>query len=147
MTDYRATALAWVAEPDHRPAVEAIAKHLHANESIHLHDRSEGSEPCSYCWLRAAKAVQAIERGGHRVSPNEQFDNIREDRDRVRQENERLRELIAVAVKAARVRAAYLLDLRDNAKNPKRTMTRGHAWEVAAHEVRKIADLLEGREG
>lgn len=62
--DYRAMALAWVSEVDHRPDVEAIAKHLHANESLHLHDDTEGPEPCSYCWLRAAKAVQAIERAG-----------------------------------------------------------------------------------
>lgn len=63
-TDYRAIAMAWVTELDHRPAVESIAKHLHANESLHLHDCTEGPEPCSYCWLRAAKAVQAIERDG-----------------------------------------------------------------------------------
>jgi hypothetical protein len=67
MTDYRAVAMAWVAEPDHRPMVEAAARHLHANESLHLHDNVEGKEPCSYCWLRAAKAVQAIERAGQRI--------------------------------------------------------------------------------
>lgn len=69
MTDYRAVAMAWVAEPDHRPMVEAIAKHLHYNESLHLHDMVEGREPCSYCWLRAAKAVQAIERAGQHIVP------------------------------------------------------------------------------
>jgi hypothetical protein len=67
MTDYRAVAMAWVAEADHRPMVEAAARHLHANESIHLHDLSGGSEPCSYCWLRAAKAIQAIERSGQHI--------------------------------------------------------------------------------
>lgn len=69
--DYRATAMAWVAEPDHRPMVEAIAKHLHANESLHEHHHVEHTEPCSYCWLRAAKAVQAIERSGQRIVANE----------------------------------------------------------------------------
>jgi hypothetical protein len=67
MTDYRAVAMAWVAEPDHRPMVEVAARHLHANESLHLHDNVEGKEPCSYCWLRAAKAVQAIECAGQQI--------------------------------------------------------------------------------
>ena len=86
MTDYRAVAMAWVAEPDHRPMVEAAARHLHANESLHLHDVTEGREPCSYCWLRAAKAIQAIERAGqHIVKPltDEQLAEIRRHDDRV----------------------------------------------------------------
>lgn len=91
MTDYRAIALAWVAEPDHRPAVEAAAKHLHYNESLHLHD-VDGTEPCSYCWLRAAKTVQAIERDGQRIVPAEMVAGIRADREQARKENERLRE-------------------------------------------------------
>lgn len=69
MIDYRATAMAWIAEAEHRPAVEAIAKHLHYNESLHLHDMVERREPCSYCWLRAAKAVQAVEQSGRRIVP------------------------------------------------------------------------------
>lgn len=66
MTHYREIAMQCVTDP-HRADVEAIAKHLHANESLHLHDCIEGPEPCSYCWLRAAKAVQAIERTGRAV--------------------------------------------------------------------------------
>lgn len=91
MTDYRAIAMQWVAEPDHRPAVEEAARHLHYNESLHMHEDIDSKEPCGYCWLRAAKAVQAIERDGQRVVPNEMVDVIRKHRDRVIAQNEQLR--------------------------------------------------------
>jgi hypothetical protein len=40
--------------------VEAVAKDLHANESMHLH-RDVGSRiPCGYCWLRAGRAVGRV---------------------------------------------------------------------------------------
>jgi hypothetical protein len=75
------------------------------------------------------------------------------DRDRARdiavaleQENARLTERIAAASKRARTRDEDLLHMRDNSKNAQRTMSRGHAWEVAAYEVRTIADLLDGGE-
>ena len=58
--------------------------------------------------------------------------------------NARLTERIAAATKRARTRDEDLLHMRDNSKNAQRTMSRGHAWEVAAYEVRTIADLLDG---
>jgi predicted nucleic acid-binding Zn-ribbon protein len=78
---------------------------------------------------------------------------LKADRDRARdaavaleQENARLTERIAAAVRRARTRDEDLLHMRDNSKNAQRTMSRGHAWEVAAYEVRTIADLLDGGE-
>jgi hypothetical protein len=58
-------------------------------------------------------------------------------------EVKRLREHIAFVLNEARERNKDLLYLRDTHKASKRTQTRGHAWEEAAYEVRKIAELLE----
>lgn len=55
-----------IAGPDCREAVRVVAEKLHYNESMHLHEGSERKEPCSYCWLRAGKAVRALrEFNGH----------------------------------------------------------------------------------
>lgn len=40
--------------------VEAIAQHLHANESLHLHENVSDPVPCDYCYLRAGKALAAL---------------------------------------------------------------------------------------
>lgn len=45
-------------------ALEKIARFLHANESIHMHQRIEDKEPCEYCWLRAGKALAALRQAG-----------------------------------------------------------------------------------
>ncbi|WP_141576184.1 hypothetical protein [Actinomadura sp. WMMA1423] len=45
-------------------AVERIARHLHANESLHMHQRVEDTDPCEYCWLRAGKAIHALRAAG-----------------------------------------------------------------------------------
>jgi outer membrane murein-binding lipoprotein Lpp len=77
--DYRAIAMQWVTEP-HRADVDAIARHLHYNESLHLHENVESKEPCWYCWLRAAKAVQAIERADRRISKSADHNELRDKR-------------------------------------------------------------------
>ncbi|NEA21561.1 hypothetical protein [Actinomadura bangladeshensis] len=41
-------------------ALERIARHLHANESLHMHQRVGDKDPCEYCWLRAGKALWAL---------------------------------------------------------------------------------------
>ena len=61
--DY-ANAVRQQAGPGNEQVVEEIAKHLHANESLHMHEQIENREPCPYCWLRAGKAIQAIHRAG-----------------------------------------------------------------------------------
>lgn len=61
--DYRAAVIAQVG-PGNETTVEAIAEHLHYNESLHMHEGVADKEPCSYCWLRAGKAIQAIRRAG-----------------------------------------------------------------------------------
>lgn len=57
--DYRQTAHEW-AGPGREALVDAVAAYHHANESIHMHQDIGSREPCSYCWLRAARAVQIL---------------------------------------------------------------------------------------
>jgi hypothetical protein len=71
--DYEQIAIQW-AGAEHKDAVRHIAEHLHANESLHMHDVTEGREPCSYCWLRAAKSIQALQRTGFVVAKPEPKD-------------------------------------------------------------------------
>ncbi|MDX3109689.1 hypothetical protein [Nonomuraea angiospora] len=52
-----------VAGPGHEQLVRAIAEYHHGNESLHMHQDIERREPCSYCWLRAGRAMQIV--GGH----------------------------------------------------------------------------------
>ena len=59
--DYRVNAM-HRAGPENEAAVKVVAEQLHANESIHLHGLE--AEPCSYCWLRAGNAVQALREAG-----------------------------------------------------------------------------------
>lgn len=40
--------------------VRAIAEYHHGNESLHMHQDIERREPCSYCWLRAGRAMQIV---------------------------------------------------------------------------------------
>jgi hypothetical protein len=59
-TDYRAQAYAW-AGPGNEIHVDVIASRLHYNESLHLHELgNEQYGACTYCWLRAGRAVRAL---------------------------------------------------------------------------------------
>lgn len=62
MTDYRKQAHDW-AGPGREAMVDAIAKFLHFNESMHMHEDIE-AECCAYCWLRAGKAIRALVHSG-----------------------------------------------------------------------------------
>ncbi len=66
-TNYGDLARQW-AGTGNDEVVQEIAQHLHYNESLHMHDDVGSDEPCSYCWLRAGKALQAIRRAGFTVS-------------------------------------------------------------------------------
>lgn len=59
---YRDQAYEW-AGPGRQPMVDAVAAKLHFNESLHMHENVEGNS-CSYCWLRAGKAVRALAEAG-----------------------------------------------------------------------------------
>ena len=55
-----------IAGPDAREALRTTAEALHRGESIHMHDNVGDKEPCSYCWLRAGRALRALrEFSGH----------------------------------------------------------------------------------
>ena len=61
-----------IAGPDAREALRAAADALHRGESIHLHDNIGDVEPCSYCWLRAGRALRALrEFSGHPTFANQ----------------------------------------------------------------------------
>jgi hypothetical protein len=49
-----------VAGPGHRKLIRAIAEANHYNESMHMHEDIHRNEPCSYCWLRAGRAVRVM---------------------------------------------------------------------------------------
>jgi hypothetical protein len=49
-----------IAGPDSEEAVRAVAEALHRGESMHTHAEYQSPEPCSYCWLRAGRAVRAL---------------------------------------------------------------------------------------
>ncbi|MEO3860946.1 hypothetical protein [Acrocarpospora sp. B8E8] len=55
MTNYRKIANEF-AGPGHEGLVEAIAVYHHGYESMHMH-QDIGKRVCSYCWLRAGRAV------------------------------------------------------------------------------------------
>lgn len=60
--DYRAQAY-HMAGRGNEKAVNAIAAELHYNESLHMHnlgDEEREHGACSYCWLRAGRAVHAL---------------------------------------------------------------------------------------
>lgn len=59
--DYRAQAYIF-AGPGRELMVDAIARFLHRNESLHMHE-DIGDPCCAYCWLRAGKAVLALVNG------------------------------------------------------------------------------------
>lgn len=64
MTDYRAQAYSW-GGAGNESRVDAIARDLHYNESLHLHnlgDKDVQHGACEYCWLRAGRAVRALVR-------------------------------------------------------------------------------------
>jgi len=64
--DDRDQAYKW-AGPGNEKYVDAIAADLHYNESIHMHnlgDEKEQHGACTYCWLRAGRAVRALVRRG-----------------------------------------------------------------------------------
>lgn len=55
-----------IAGPDAHEALRVTAAALHRGESIHMHDNVGDKEPCSYCWLRAGRALRALrEFSGH----------------------------------------------------------------------------------
>lgn len=60
--DYRAQAY-HMAGAGNEKAVDAVAAELHYNESLHMHnlgDEKKEHGACSYCWLRAGRAVHAL---------------------------------------------------------------------------------------
>ena len=60
--DYRAQAYKW-AGPGNEAAVDAVVRDLHYNEPLEMHQLGqEGTQygACSYCWLRAGRAVHAL---------------------------------------------------------------------------------------
>jgi len=62
MTDYLHIANR-IAGPGHEPLILAVAKNLHYNESLHMHDlgmEEKNHGACSYCLLRAGQAVRAM---------------------------------------------------------------------------------------
>jgi len=62
MTDYRALAYE-MAGPGNEKNVDAVASANHYSESIHMHDlgvEKKQHGACSYCWLRAGRAVRAL---------------------------------------------------------------------------------------
>lgn len=63
MTDYREQGYAWAGR-GFKKHVDAIAARLHHSESSHLHNLDDVHGACSYCWLRAGKAVLALIEGG-----------------------------------------------------------------------------------
>ncbi|GAA0705032.1 hypothetical protein GCM10010193_70090 [Kitasatospora atroaurantiaca] len=48
------------AGPNAQDMVRAVAENLHYNESMHMHEQIEATEPCSYCWLRAGRSVRVM---------------------------------------------------------------------------------------
>jgi hypothetical protein len=66
--DYRSIALN-IAGHEHADKVDAVAAELHYGESMHMHDMPQNGKPCSYCWLRAGRAVRAMVRlaGGYGI--------------------------------------------------------------------------------
>lgn len=62
--NYRENAIRRAGGPENEAAVVAVATHLHANESMHLHEAGTSASPCSYCWLRAGNAIQALRKAG-----------------------------------------------------------------------------------
>ena len=61
--DYRRAAER-MAGPGRQGLVRAVAEHHHFNESLHMHQDIGSREPCSYCWLRAGRAVQILAQNG-----------------------------------------------------------------------------------
>lgn len=54
-----------MAGPGNERRVDAIARDLHYNESIHMHNLADDNVQhgaCEYCWLRAGRAVRALVR-------------------------------------------------------------------------------------
>jgi hypothetical protein len=52
-----------IAGPGYEPLILAVAKNLHYNESLHLHDlggEKKNHGACSYCLMRAGQAVRAM---------------------------------------------------------------------------------------
>ncbi len=58
--DYRAQAYR-MAGAGNEKLVNVVAATLHYNESLHMHDLANAEHgKCSYCWLRAGRAVRAL---------------------------------------------------------------------------------------
>jgi len=71
MSDYRALAYE-MAGPGNEKHVDAVAAANHYNESIHMHDlgvEKKQHGACSYCWLRAGRAVRALVETGAITAP------------------------------------------------------------------------------
>jgi hypothetical protein len=49
----------WMAD-NAEDQVEQVARFLHANESLHMHENVGDATPCNYCYLRAGKAIYAL---------------------------------------------------------------------------------------
>jgi hypothetical protein len=64
--DYRAQAY-HMAGAGNEKHVDNVAAELHYNESLHMHDLGREKKQhgaCSYCWLRAGRAVHALVKTG-----------------------------------------------------------------------------------
>lgn len=62
--DYRRNAIHRAGGPEHEAAVEAVARFLHGQESIRMHEGIWQKEPCMYCWIRAGNSLQALRDAG-----------------------------------------------------------------------------------
>ncbi|WP_431897861.1 hypothetical protein [Nonomuraea sp. bgisy101] len=66
MTSYYSAIAERMAGPGREQLVRKLAEYHHGNESLHMHEYIERREPCSYCWLRAGRAMQIV--GEHLVA-------------------------------------------------------------------------------
>lgn len=66
MTTYYSNIAERMAGPGHEQLVRKLAEYHHCSESLHMHEQIELREPCSYCWLRAGRAMQIV--GEHLVA-------------------------------------------------------------------------------
>lgn len=58
--------------------IKEVAQKLHANESIHMHQYGKEKDncgACSYCLLRAGRAIRAIHDLGYRITITPKGDN------------------------------------------------------------------------
>lgn len=64
MSDEYRRAAEQMAGPGREDLLRTVAEYHHYNESLHMHQDIGSREPCSYCWLRAGRAVQILAQQG-----------------------------------------------------------------------------------